>query len=476
MRKLGYRAAAALLAMHLIAAPSALMAQQTGVDTSQMSRSELYEYAEDLRLGRGTAADPDGALMLHQTLALQGVGMSYVRIAAIYDSQGRLAEALEALEAGRAAGIDSARLQLAIWHVQGRFDALSKPEEGFADLTEIVRTSTNQRARYTLANAMENGIGTDEDVAGARAIYAELANEQHGPSMRKLGDFARSGAFGDPDLEEAAAYYRAAAEAGFNYSWFVLARLQTEQGNYQDAIDAYQAAIAAGISRAPSEFALRHFLGEFGDQSDRQLGAQSLVSLAEEGDVFAAAEAVELWERRSRRISALDLDGTIAFLNSQMEAGDSAATIALARAYRTLGWRLPQARQQHSRIVTTYGDQLGGAYQRELMYSLYDRSNHAASRENTYAAVSALSGPEFEDAAKALRFTEVTAFVYLLQHELGDLGYSAGRPTGTFGNATLRATLAFCGDHGIFDICRHGPLTAAASVAIIEALAAARAS
>ena len=43
-------------------------AQTVDVDTSVMSPTELYQYAEALRLGRGVDADPEQSLTLHAQL------------------------------------------------------------------------------------------------------------------------------------------------------------------------------------------------------------------------------------------------------------------------------------------------------------------------------------------------------------------------------------------------------------------------
>lgn len=474
MGKIRNHASLVVLIAHIALAPAAGHAQEAGADTSSMTQAELYRYTEDLRLGRGVEADPEQSLVLHQRLAQQGEGNSYVKIAEIYSSQGRLQEALNALQTGRDIGSDAARTQLAIWHVQERFGDASDPTFGVAELTDVVRFSSNSYAKFTLARAFERGTGTDLDLAKARQIYRELADDDHGPSIRRLGDFAREGTFGDPDIAAAAQYYRSAAETGYDYSWIVLARLYLDQGEYQQSIDAYQAAIAADVARAQVELAERHFLLDFGPLSDREYGASVIEDMAENGDVYAAARALSLWERRSRRIATLDLDGTLAFLNDQMEQGDPLATVALAKAYRNLGWRIPQARQKHRALVETFGDQLGSAYMREFMYDLYDQANHSQSRRDTYEAVSAQKDESFVEASTALRFTEITAFVYLLQNELNDLGYGAGSPSGQFDSASLRATLQFCTDQGIFDICKHGPLTVPASLAIIRQLAVER--
>jgi len=453
----------------ILAAP-VVNAQAAEVDTSAMSPDEMYQYAEDLRRGRGFERDLDKALALHQQLALDGKAISYVRMSSILLSQSRLSEARIALEAGRDLGSSRARRDLAIAHLKLRFGPSSDPEFGVSELVEITQRSDGTTARYELARAYEAGRGTEVQLEKARYIYEELAAEGHGRSFRRLGDFAREGAFSDPDFTAATNYYRAAAASGYDYAWLVLARLHSDLGEYQEAIAAYNSAITAGVAGANVEFAKGHFLREFGTLSDRAYGSNLLQTLSEAGDVDAAAEALKLWERRSRRIDSLDLEDVISMLDGAMRMGNETATVALARAYRVLSWRIPKARERHAEIVQEFSDQLGRRRFREYMYASYDRNNHRQSRQAAYDLIMTLEGEEFYQAARALRITERTAFVYLLQNELRKLGYYSGSATGTFNSATLNATLQFCQARGIAEICKHGPLRSAASSDIIRQL------
>jgi tetratricopeptide (TPR) repeat protein len=449
-------------------------AQSAVIDTSEMSQAELYQYAEDMRLGRSMDVDFNKALELHTMLALAGRSQSYERMSRIFFEQDLLQEAKLALEAGRNAGNEFARMRLASSNVQEHFGILSDPEQGFAELVTITQTSDSVYARVMLARAYENGSGTDVQMDKARALYEGLASEGHGQSIQRLGDFARDGAFSSPDLMAAAGYYRAAAESGRDSSWIELAKLNMEQSEYQRAIDAYQLAIAANVSGAGAAYARAHFLAEFGPLSDRAFGATELETKAEAGDVDAAAEALELWERRSRRINSLDLDRVLDILDAKMREGDKKATVALARAYRVLQWRIPQARARHAELVADFGDQLGRSRMRELMFATYDRGRHAESRQALYDMVAAMDGEEFIQGARTLRATERTAFVYLLQRELGELGYFSGSESSVFNRSTLIATMKFCSDYEIEETCIHGPLTYPASMDIIRELAAAR--
>lgn len=464
-----------LMGVAVIALSATLASAQTlEIDINGMSNRELYTYAENLRLGRDAEIDPDTALILHEKLALAGNALSYVRMATILLSQNRIEEAMQALENGREMGSDFARSQLAIGHVRNSFGDRSDPEFGVAELEDLLRSSDNSFAAFVLATAYESGTGTDVNIAKAREMFEDLAAQGHAMSLAKLGQYARTGTFADPDQLAAIEYYRAAAEGGFSWAWMVLANLTLEVGDYEQSIEAYEQAVANGIAKAGAEFARRHFLREFGQFSDRELGAQLLEARAEAGDVDAISEALILWERRSRRIETLDLEGVIAILDEKMREGDELATRALARAYRVLRWRIPKARTRHAQLVEEFGDQLGRHYMREYLFDTYDLGAHASSRRAAYDVIRQLQGQEFRDGAMALRATEPTAFVYLLQKELSELGYANLRASGTMNGVTLRAVLRFCDDNEIMSTCTHGPLTYPASFDISRVLAEVR--
>lgn len=463
-----------LLAATMSMFAAGAFAQSGQVDTSTMTPRELYQYAEALRTGEAVAVDLETALTLHTQLAQGGETRSYERMAIILLELGLPEEAIQALQMGSLAGELRAQRALAMGHMRNAFGDASDPVAGVAILETYTQQADDQGALYTLANAYAEGTGTAKQPEAAIAIYNRLADQNYGRALQQLGDFARDGAFGAANPELAADYYRRAIENDHSSAWFSLARLLQEEGDYQGAIDAFQESINTGYGRAYALYAESHFLGEFGDLSDRALGARLLETGAESGEVDAAATALQLWERRSRRIQSLDLEGVLDMLDGKMREGDRTATAALARAYRQLQWRIPNARARHAELVQNYGDQLGRMYFTEFMHSIYDRSQHRQSWQEAYDIVQPLGEDDFVTAAYALRSTEQTAFVYMLQRELIDLGYMSGAANGRFDTRTLRATKVFCEAEGIDDLCVHGPLTRPASIAIIEALAATR--
>lgn len=455
--------------MALSASPAAAQA------ANATDAAALLQEAEDLRLGRGVPMDLEAALQLHRKLAETGRGDSYVRMADILVALGRIPEAVVALETGRDIGSDFARRRLAIGNVRGAFGELSDPVAGVAELREIVQHSEDQLAKYTLARAMEDGTGAEPDIAAAFEIYEAMADQGHGPALQRLGDFERNGTFGVTDLTAATGFYRASAEAGVSFSWVLLARAHMADGNQIGALEALNDGAAAGSPQAAVERATMHFLQEFGVLSDKAFGQSELKRLAEGGNVAAAARVLVLYERRSRRIMSLDLDGVLAMLTTQMQAGDETATAALARAYRVLRWRIPSARKLHAALVRDHGDQLGERnLVREALFDLYDPNDHPNSRVAAVEFVQQTEGEFYYNGVMGLRATEITAFVLLLQSELKALGHYTGPLSGLMTRSTVQATLQFCRDQGIYDTCIHGPLTYPAAVLLARALTDAR--
>ncbi|WP_072792415.1 tetratricopeptide repeat protein [Cognatishimia maritima] len=436
------------------------------------SERSLYQQAEDLRLGINGPVDLGRALELHKESADLGRDTSLVRMASIYIEMGDHEKAIQALERGIVRGHQFSKQVWAGNHISGKFGELSVPESGVLALRELIAETDKPWARYRLARAYEFGTGVDRDMEAAIAEYERLADENYAPALKRLADFALRGTAQDKDLEAAVALYQKAIDAGDNRVWLSLAQAHLATGDAEAAFAAYQSAIDNDIAGAEAEFARLHFLGEFADNSDKAFGAKWLETQAEEGDLHAAMEAIQLWERRSRRINTLDLDSVLATIKSAADNGDRRAAQAYLRALRVLRWKIPGARAKHAAAVQTYRPILSGnTLYRELFFATYDRDNHSKSTRDSVATVRGLGGDEFVSGAMGLRSNEFTAFVYLVQAELRDLGLYSGPITGRATSSTIRAMLRLCRDAGVYDTCIHGPLLYNSSYEISRAIA-----
>ncbi|CUJ17895.1 tetratricopeptide repeat protein [Cognatishimia activa] len=442
------------------------------LQTLSASSQTLYDQAEDYRLGTSGEVDLEKALALHSESAAEGRDTSLVRMATIYIQLGQPENALAVLERGIARGHGFSQQVWARLHVGGKFGALSEPKLGIQALEDIATETNAAWARYILARAYENGTGVPINVGHAVSEYEKLADENYAPALRQLAEIAKRGTGAKQDLRKALSLYEQAYDAGNAGSLLSIARVHLELGNTAQAKAFYERAIENDIEYAAAEYARLHFLNEFADDSDKSFGASWLEDRAESGDVSAAIEAIQLWERKSRRISSLDLDSVLKTLKNSADQGDGRAARAYLRALRVLRWKIPNARKLHAAAVEKYEPILiGASLYREKFFASYDRNSHGASKAKATEVVRSLSGSDFVNAALGLRATEQTAFVHLVQSELKDLGFYSGSINGKATRQTVRAMLRFCSDIGSYDTCIHGPLLYSSASAISQGLA-----
>lgn len=436
----------------------------------------LYQEAEDYRLGNNVEIDLERSLELHKESAAEGRDTSLVRMASIYIQLGQPEDALAALERGIERGHGFSEQVWARFHVNGVFGALSEPELGIQTLEEIVTETDADWARYALARAAELGTGRPTNIGFAISEYEKLAEANYAPALNQLAEIASRGTSGERDLQKALTLYQKAYEAGNSSSILKIARTHHELGDVEKSKEFYELAIKNELPSAEAEFARLHFLNEFADESDKSFGASWLEDQAESGDVSAAIEAIRLWERKSRRINSLDLDKVLVVLKESADLGDARAARAYLRALRVLRWKIPNARSLHANAVEKYDPLLIGSTRfREKFFASYDRNNHRTSTVEATEYIRGLNGSEFVNAAMGLRANERTAFVYLIQSELKELGYYSGSINGKATRSTLRAMLRFCRDVGAYDTCIHGPLLFSSSNAISKGIALKRA-
>lgn len=435
----------------------------------------FYDQAEDYRLGRAGVTDLDKALALHKLSAENGRELSLIRMASIYLLRDQHQEALDALSLAKDRGQAYGRRLWAGNHLNGKFGTLSDPAVGFSEMKAIVEETQNQTAMYLLARAYEFGMGTERDIPRAIDMYEALAEDEDHNALRRLADISLNGTYGKPDRETAIALYEKAAEAGNKIALRSLARAYLVEGDIDASIATFQKATAGEDTRAASEYAKNHFLQEFGPSSDKNFGATWIENEAEAGNVEAAITAIQLWERRSRRISSLDLDAVLDVLKNAADSGNRRAAEGLARAYRVLRWKIPNARSKHKELLETHGDIMGPrSYHRERFFAVYDPDNHRQSYRESTDYVRALNADEFAQGAMGLRSTERTAFVHLVQAELKDLGLYSGPINGRMTASTTRAMLRFCRQIDVYDVCIHGPLLYSSSAEIAKGLAETR--
>jgi TPR repeat protein len=114
---------------------------------------------------------------------------------------------------------------------------------------EKAATSDNPAALFLLAQIKEQGVeGYPADVDQARALYQKGANQDHGPSILKLGFMLERGLGGAKDEAKAIELYRKSAELGEAGAYFNLGILhQTGRGVDKDEKEAFRNFLQAGL-------------------------------------------------------------------------------------------------------------------------------------------------------------------------------------------------------------------------------------
>ena len=458
---------ALVVILALILAPGPGVAQDRAPDAQ-----DLYQQAEEIRRSDSRPASLERARALYTEAAAQNYRLAFHRLGEVELKLGNTEAARTAFETA-AERSDWSATVLADHHARGLFGPFSDPEKGLPVLREMAAADDGERARFTLAELIEDGVGTERDPSAAVEIYRDLAEAGDARALRKLGRMSLRGVDGavPREVDTAISLLRQAAEEGSESARMDLGRALIEAGRFEEALAALEAARDAGVKGAAAELANAHYRQTLGPVSRPAEGEADLKRLAEDGDLKAARYALRHHERRSRRIDDLDVDRVIGHLWNLTAAGERSAASALHRVYRELDWMFTDEREQLARLVEDHGDVLGN---RELpaarVSALYDRNAHRASQRAVEDYLENLDGPGFANAVMRLRGIEQQAYVRVVQSELRKEGFYDGPVNGLGTASTIRSMLEFCREEGFYDTCIHGPLGYQSGALIMQAL------
>lgn len=436
--------------------------------------TSLFEAAEAIRLSATSSDELGEALSLYKKAAELGKHASYYRIGTIEDTLGNHAEAVAAFKLGGESGSLSSLIALAEGHARGHFGDLSDPAQGVPVLDALARESKSQRASYLLASLYESGIGVERDMPRAMALYTELADQGYARALRKLGRFHLKGSSdaGLPqDADRAIDLLKRSVAEGSTSARRDLGLALLNAGRAEDALKAIRQAAASGVPGAQADLANGHYRQLFGALSDKAQGRAQLAKLAEAGDAYAAKYALRHHERKSRRITEMDLPKVLGALEDHADAGSGLAARTLARAYRKLSFLIPDNRAKLATLVRDHSVELGPEpLAAEQVSVLYDKNDHRASRIAVLDYLEGLDGPGYASGALRLRSIERQAYVFLVQKELAARGFYSGPVSGIANRSTIRAILSFCDAQGYSETCIHGPLSFQSSALIMQSL------
>lgn len=168
--------------------------------------------AQMLVEGRGTARDPEAAVLWYQVAANNGDALAMSML-------GRCHELGEGTPANPALA--------AVWYRRAAGLGLDW-------------------GMYNLANLMATGRGLPRDEAGAYALYARAAALGHAKSMNLVARYLEEGRVVPADPQAALDWYRRAAEAGDFRGQANLASILLQQGEVAAAVALLRQALAHG--------------------------------------------------------------------------------------------------------------------------------------------------------------------------------------------------------------------------------------
>ncbi|SOY73476.1 putative Sel1 repeat superfamily protein [Cupriavidus taiwanensis] len=141
-----------------------------------------------------------------------------------------------------------------------------------------------------------------EEYSQAFRIYRQLAYSGHSDSQVFLGWMFAEGKGVEASREEAANWYRRAAELGSARGAFYLGRLLTKEAKYADAILWYQRSAAVGYSPSQFRLGVSYLRGE-GVQMDLPLACHYLEEAKANGHIVARRELAILDIRGYRGVA-----------------------------------------------------------------------------------------------------------------------------------------------------------------------------
>ncbi len=331
---------------------------------------------------------------------------------------------------------------------------------------------TDMQAAYDQAEVLRKTASSSADISKALDIQQALYDQGNRKSLLRIAQLQAALGQGDAALKS----FETASAAGSDYARFLMAQHHA-QGDFGAASQpelglSMLKEMLDGPNKARSELALAQ-LYQKGIGGTQAQANTLLAGLALQGNSRAADFLLRNHERRSTRMSGLNLSDVTKAMEDKVDQGDTRAAKVLARAYLRLARYIPNAAQKHKMLVADHLDMLPAAYQSaEIVSAQYNYKNHAASARDLATQLEPVTGEAFAQAALRLRGIEKTAFVYVVQKELSEMGAYSGSISGKLTRPTINAMFAYCRENEIFDTCQHGPLNYDSSRLIARAIGA----
>ncbi len=392
------------------------------------------------------------------------LGLSYMRT-----SKGKLA--LTAMEAAMEGGNEKAELQIAYGHILKKFGTASRAETGFEMLQKFADAGEH-RAMYLVANAKSTGTGTGLDIKSGFAEMLALANDGYPPAMNQVGRAYTYGYGTDKDIDLALDWYQKAIDRDYLKAELGLANTHARAHNYEEALQAYDRAIAADVDNADFELARAHSEGRFGRKSKYAQGWQTLTDLSDAGHLRASQSILDKLGDGSGR--SADIGFLVKQLKAASEDGDGRSAAVLAKFLRERPDLFANATSEREEIIRRFGANMDRAQLVPELLRDTAKAHPSRAWSTMYRLLNAERGDAFIAGLIEMRRISRNAYVFALQKELIRSGALKGKATGVFNRSTVKATFKLCEAVEAAKKCANAPLSFDSVRAIANALAQSR--
>jgi uncharacterized protein len=269
------------------------------------------------------------------------------------------------------------------------------------------------------------------DAAVAIKAYEKAVSGRSTHALLRLGNIYRYGRFVRANGKRAAKYYRQAADAGNAYGLYGLGTMYAERefrgiGSPAKGLEFLRGAEAAGVPEAVVAISNSYLYGRGVKRSPKQALAR-LITAMNNGNLTAARELISI--HRSGRQD----HGTKLLPRNQ----------SLARTYL-------------EQIASRLG--LGDLAFENLLFES-SRVKGVSKYHRLYDRLQDLPPGNKSAFIRELRTLNPTAYLFLIQTRLKQLGHYRGKVTGQFNSATSRAVRKYCDRIKTRYFCREGPMT-----------------
>jgi TPR repeat protein len=361
----------------------------------------------------------------------------------------------------------------------GKADALMAKSNGRQDpvaafaLYQQAAALGDRTAKLRMGEALIKGRGTPANPAAGLAILTQMGDAGDSGALLLLGDFYAKGAFGPENQSKAIDAYTRAAARGRSLALVLLGDLyRTGRVGPADPLKAaayYRDAIAAGRSAAAVPLGLGLVKGDLKGAGSVTDGFK-LLRQADAGGIPAAAIALSDCYLYGLGVKA-DAKQAVKVLDTALDRGNLAAGQRLVAIYRDgrpklIVRDLAMARRTLRKIE---GQMSPADRETELFLLKVSQAKGRQRLAQVSRDFAKMPPAGRQSLVRQISSVNQSAYVYLVQARLADLGLYGGRATGVMSPQTEKAVVTYCQSRETSNICSKGPMTAQVTEVMVTA-------